>query len=213
MNPENPPNQLLRTLSPEVAKGEWRWRNHLRREDIDWLDDHRIQSQTGFPSTGYVAMALEAAVIIAGGRNLGLIEICDFAIDQAISMTDDRASVETLFKIESMSSEGETTSGVFTCYASFGGALRRCAYGKLIVSFGDQDTALLPPRSSQSQGMASISADKFYSYLSEVGYGYTDLFWGITSLDRRKDTASGLMINVFQVDAKSTLFHYSYIQP
>ena len=60
------PHQLLGTLCVEVADGEWRWRNCIRREEIEWLDSHQIESQTVLPATGYVAMALEAASIIAG---------------------------------------------------------------------------------------------------------------------------------------------------
>lgn len=37
------------------------WRNVLRTEDLPWLRDHKMQSLTTFPFTGFVSMAIEAA--------------------------------------------------------------------------------------------------------------------------------------------------------
>lgn len=37
------------------------WRNVLRTEDLPWLRDHKMQSLTTFPFTGFVSMAIEAS--------------------------------------------------------------------------------------------------------------------------------------------------------
>jgi acyl transferase domain-containing protein/SAM-dependent methyltransferase len=199
------PNQVLGAPSPESGEGEWRWRNFLRREEIDWMDGHKVQSQTVFPATGYVAMALEAAAIIAGQRSIRLVEINDLVIKQAIAIGDDSVGVETLFTVQNISSEGDLLSGDFTCFANFGGTLRRCVSGRMTVTFGDQDSMILPPRMSQAQGMTDINLDSFYSYLSKLGYGYTGLFRGITSLLRQKDASTGLIQNACLVDSSSPL--------
>ena len=201
------PHQLLGTLSVEVTDGEWRWRNRIRREEIEWLDSHQIESQTVFPATGYVAMALEAASIIAGTKAIRAIQICDFHISQAISLEENSSGIETLFKLENIPSQGPNLSAAFSCHASFRGTLRRCAYGNIDITFGDQDINLLPPRGPLPRGINAIDSDEFYSYLGELGYGYTGLFRGIISMGRKKDTASGLMMNASRLDAASSLFH------
>lgn len=40
------------------------WRNHLRRDDIPWLNDHQIDGATVFPGAGYIAMAIEAVQML-----------------------------------------------------------------------------------------------------------------------------------------------------
>ena len=201
------PNQLLGTQSAEAADGEWRWRNYLRREEIEWLDGHQIESQTVFPATGYVAMALEAASVISGGKPIRLIDICDFHVAHAISFDENSSGVETLFKLEGVDIQGEASrmSASFSCHAAFGATLRRCAYGKMDITFGDQEPSLLPGRGSPPQGLNSIGVDDFYSYLGDVGYGYTDLFRGITAIGRKKDVASGRMMNASLHDTASSL--------
>ncbi|TKY86834.1 hypothetical protein EX895_004475 [Sporisorium graminicola] len=39
-----------------------RWRNFLRKVELPWLEDHRIQGSTIFPAAGYIALAVEAAL-------------------------------------------------------------------------------------------------------------------------------------------------------
>jgi acyl transferase domain-containing protein len=202
---KEPPNQLLGVPTTDVAEGEWRWTNYLRRSEIEWLDGHRIQSQTVFPATGYVAMALEAVSIAAGAKSLCSVEVLDFSIGRAISFGDDTTGVETLFLLEDLHMEEDGLSASFTCHANFGGTLTRCASGTVQVAFGKQDIAALSRRAEQSRGMRNIDVDEFYSSLEELGYGYTGLFRGITSLMRKKDAASGHLSNAAVVNHGSPL--------
>jgi len=199
-------NLLLGTQNTDAPDGDWRWRNYLRREEIEWLDGHQIESQTVFPATGYVAMALEAASIVAGDRSLRMIEICDFHVTQAISFDENSsAGVEVLFKLENVQTSESNMSATFACHAAFGGTLRRCAYGNMEIAFGSQERSLLPGRGPQIQALNDITVDDFYSYLKDIGYGYTGLFRSITAFGRKRDTSSGLMLNTSRSDTASSL--------
>lgn len=201
---EHAPNQLLGIRSPERLDGEWRWRNYLRRADIDWLEGHQIQSQVIFPATGYVAMALEAASAIAGEQKLQLVEVGDFAIETAISLSDDAAAVETIFKVENLWTEGSVTSADFSCHAAFAGTIKLCARGTIKMAIGGEAVDALPPRSeSQPQLPSPVDIEEFYEYLGDLGYGYTGLFHGINALTRQMNASSGTMLNASSMDSQN----------
>ncbi|KAM3064985.1 hypothetical protein ACMFMF_011456 [Clarireedia jacksonii] len=191
-----PRHELLGDLSEENAEGEWRWRNFLFRSNLEYLDEHQIQSQTIFPATGYVAMALEAARIMGKGRSMRLVQIHELSIDQAIAFLEDTKGIETLFRMYQIRSEGDITYATFNCHADIGGALKSCASGQLVVTWGEMDFNLLPSKLPSTTGMSVIDTDEFYSSLSKLGFGYTGLFRGITSLKRKLDTSSGFLKNV-----------------
>ncbi|KAJ5446582.1 hypothetical protein N7445_001403 [Penicillium cf. griseofulvum] len=192
-----PRNELLGDLSEENAEGEWRWRNFLIRSNMEYLDGHQIQSQTIFPATGYIAIALEAAgkIAVAEGRSLHLVQVNDLVIDQAIAFPEDDKGIEISFRVYDMISEGETTTATFNLHADVGGVLKPCASGQLVVSWGESQVDGLPSRLSSTSGMSTVDIDEFYASLGKLGYGYTDLFRGITSMKRKLDTSSGLLNN------------------
>ncbi|KAI9369038.1 hypothetical protein BJX61DRAFT_549897 [Aspergillus egyptiacus] len=193
-----PRNELLGDLSEEVAEGEWRWRNFLIRSNMEYLDGHQIQSQTIFPATGYIAIALEAAGKISEteGRPIQLVQVNDLVIDQAIAFPEDVKGIEILFRVYNTISEGETTTATFNLHADIGGVLKSCASGQLVVSWGEAQVNGLPSKHSSTSGMSAVDIDEFYASLGKLGYGYTDLFRGITSMERKLHTSSGHLNNV-----------------
>lgn len=63
-------HELSGVPSPDNTPLNLRWTNFLRSDEIPWLDGRQLQGQTVFPAAGYVAMALEAARILAGPRSV-----------------------------------------------------------------------------------------------------------------------------------------------
>ncbi|KAJ4149981.1 hypothetical protein LMH87_010752 [Akanthomyces muscarius] len=55
------------------------------------------------------------------------------------------------------------------------------------------------------QDLSEIDVDELYSCWKELGYEYEDLFCGITKCGRKKDWASGLMMNAVLIDTDSAL--------
>ncbi|GKZ37717.1 putative PKS/NRPS-like protein biosynthetic cluster [Aspergillus brasiliensis] len=137
INRRDPIHPLLGTLTPETGVAEWRWRNFLRVQDLEWMDGHQVQSQVVFPATGYLAMALEAACIVADERLLQLVEIRDLTIDRALTVPDNSSGVETLFTFYRTDDHGHKVAGVFTCQSSLDDEpFHWRAFGRLEMTFG-----------------------------------------------------------------------------
>ncbi|KAL6238509.1 hypothetical protein BDW75DRAFT_237396 [Aspergillus navahoensis] len=192
------PHPLLGTLEPQSADGEWRWRHYLRRKDLEWLDGHRIQSQTVFPATGYLIMALEAAALSNDGRPMRLVQLDEIDIHQAIVLPDDEyAGIEILFRLSSTDSHDNITTAIFHIHASTGDAFQVRASGRLTVTRGERDPSLLPPPGPlPASPMRPLNIDEFYSFLSGMGYGYTGLFRGLVGLARQRDISRGEVQNL-----------------
>ncbi|KAL4935944.1 hypothetical protein BDV06DRAFT_228348 [Aspergillus oleicola] len=190
------PHPLLGTLETMNVDGEWRWRHYLRPADLEWLDGHRIQSQTIFPATGYIVMALEAVALIASGRIMQLLQLHDFTIGQGIVFTDnDPKGVETLFRLSTKQSD-ETTTGNFDINAATSGSFQLRASGRFTVTWGEPSKSSLPSQSTVPSGMSPVNIGLFYGFLSKMGYGYSGLFEGVHSLSRKKDLSCGKVKNI-----------------
>ncbi|PYI03687.1 polyketide synthase [Aspergillus sclerotiicarbonarius CBS 121057] len=207
LNRRLPIHPLLGSITPETGEAEWRWRNYLRVQDLEWVDGHQVQSQVVFPATGYLVMALEAAHVIANGRPLHLVEINDLAIDRAISVPDDAPGMEILFTFYQTDGNQSKLSGAFTCQASFDGTFSCCASGRMEVAFGEPDAALLPSRGAPTAGLRSVDSDHFYGELEKLGYGYDKLFRTLQDIKRRKDVASGTIPALDRDDDSTLLLH------
>ena len=207
INRRLPIHPLLGAITPETGEAEWRWRNYLRVQDLEWVDGHQVQSQVVFPATGYLVMALEAARIIANERLLQLVEVHDLTIDRAISVPDDAPGMETLFTFYRTGRSDDTISGTFTCQASFDGAFSCCASGRLEVAFGEPDAVLLPPRGPPTPGMRSVDSEHFYGELDKLGYGYNKFFRTLQDIQRRKDVAYGTIPAHNQDEDSRLLLH------
>lgn len=201
----NPQHMLLGSLALGTTDGEWRWRNYLRQQEIEWLDGHQVQSQTVFPATGYIAMALEAANLIsaAKGQQLQLVQIHQLDLDHAISFTNDSKGVETLFRLEETRSESDMLLANFSICASSGDTLRTCASGKVTIEWGEPDANILPSKQATAPALKAVDIDEFYSSLAKLGYGYGGQFRGIVSMARKKDVSDGMLEN----PASSLLLH------
>ncbi|RDH39666.1 hypothetical protein BDQ94DRAFT_165354 [Aspergillus welwitschiae] len=190
INRRHPIHPLLGALTPETGDAEWRWRNFLRVQDLEWMDGHQVQSQVVFPATGYLVMALEAARIVADERLLQLVEIHELTIDRAITIPDNPTGVETLFTLYETSSNGHKMTGMFTCQSSLDAdTFSCCASGRLEITFGEPDATLLPPMDPTVPDLRSVDSEDFYQKLAELGYGYSGIFRTLQDIRRRKDIA------------------------
>ncbi|KAI9716040.1 MAG: Type I Iterative PKS [Chrysothrix sp. TS-e1954] len=115
-----PRNDLLGTLVPESTDIEPWWRNILRLADVPWLRHHKIRSDTVFPFSGYVAMAIEAASQRAQSRETApfKIELRDIYNSQPLILHEE-ADVELLLTLRPMAENAQTSSAVWDEFRIF----------------------------------------------------------------------------------------------
>lgn len=192
-------NELLGTKCPDDTTAHISWRNLLRIKEMPWIQGHAIQGQTVFPAAGYVATAVEAAMQISPLGHPGLIEIEDFIIHQPMVFNEEDLGIEILFSFSNIAPETDDTMTANFTYHSAAGkdskAMMLMADGRLRILNGTLSNAELPPRPPLEPNMVQVEADRFYSFLAGMGYGYTGPFRALSSLQRKREKASGLLAN------------------
>ncbi|OHE97136.1 beta-ketoacyl synthase domain-containing protein [Colletotrichum orchidophilum] len=194
------PHLLLGTLLPSSTATTLQWRNFIRPRDHEWMQGHELQGQAVLPAAGYVIMAMEAALYVAAGRSVGLLEMLDLSIDKAVTFDDADSMAEltlTASVTYSDDSQIELEFGIASCL-SRESALSLSAQGRVIVTLGD-------PVSLPSPGPAPPHANPvdiklFYKELDSIGYDYSNNYRCVYSMSRSTSRASGHMAHPRLVD-------------
>ena len=194
-------HELLGVASPDSTSRDLRWTNVLKKSEITWLEGHQLQGQTVFPAAGYVAMAIEAARSLAADRTVELFELKNLTIPRAITFEDDvNAGVETLVTLTAITARNQITSAEFSCYScpSMGTEqeMELMASGSVEIVFGSPDVAAISATPLDISNMSTIEADRFYTSLSKLGYGYYNTFQSMSSLKRRLNQSS-VMVSTY----------------
>lgn len=194
---QDPAHVLLGTRTDTSNEREFRWRNYISSNEIPWLTGHNIQGQTLFPAAGFLVMAVEAARLVGRSQQVRMIELHDAVIHRALAVNEDKG-IETLFTltdVATVSGDSGYLTADFACDACLQKQSENfvsIASGKVILRYGEpQSNALVQYPEEKSLGMLKVEADSFYSCLSSIGYNYTGIFKGITSLERVSNAASG----------------------
>ncbi|CCF31825.1 lovastatin nonaketide synthase [Colletotrichum higginsianum] len=101
-----PPNELLGRRCPYDSDSVMRWRNLLCLEELPWLQGHAFQGAAVFPMAGYAAVALEAALAMAGTRrkNTGPALLLDEILEMRVEdlVVHESLSLESCGKLETL---------------------------------------------------------------------------------------------------------------
>ncbi|KID72760.1 Polyketide synthase-nonribosomal peptide synthetase [Metarhizium brunneum] len=204
------PNELLGRQILDGSPDQRRWRNVLKRGEIDWLDGHQVQGQTVFPCAGYVSACVEASMKIRSDACVRSIELRNFVLGQAVVFNDNDSGVETLIVLDSITESEEqgcrVASAKFSFYSSSNSEvldMTRHANCDVSVTYGDRAAHLLPPKSKEDEehAMLNIEADRFYNVLEQLGFGYSGPFRALTRLKRKLGKAMGYIQNTANVQA------------
>ncbi|KAJ5710181.1 lovastatin nonaketide synthase [Penicillium malachiteum] len=195
-NAQGKPHPLLgRRCQDRETLDFIQWRNILSAREISWLRNHQIENQTILPAAGYVCMAIEAISDYAKDSNIGLIGIRDFHIDRAIVFNDSSPEMETLINLRIVNKTDESITAEFSC--SSGPVHERKSMmafntsGVVEVKFATLEAGTLPTVDVDDLSLSNVDSDRFYNFLSGVGYNYTEPFRGITEIRRKADYATG----------------------
>lgn len=202
------PHALLGVRTPDETDSELRWRNYIKPAELPWLAGHKIQGQLLFPGSGFAVLAIEAAYYLTQEREIKLIEISQFSIHRALSFANEDAGVETMFVFSSISKTSDTITAEFVvsaCLNSATGAFTSMASGTLQVQLGVASVTTLPSRSAPIVGLRHVETEEFYTDLARIGYSYSNMFKGITSLKRAANVCRGTILSRGEQDGKTDL--------
>lgn len=195
---EAPVHPLLGDTTTDSSPHHRTWRNLLRSREIPWVSGHQLQNQTVFPAAGYLATALEASRFLADEQDIRLIEVDEFIIHQALVFDEEDAGIETLTSLSDI--KKDTASNAIRARFTYAAAVGRdpqnltlIAQGDVSVHLGGPKPDLLPKRGAPAPHIIPVEKDRFYKSLSDMGYMYSGYFQGLSSLERKLGTASGLV--------------------
>ncbi|KAK7959439.1 Compactin diketide synthase [Apiospora aurea] len=100
-----PPHELLGTPINGGNSVTPTWRNFIRLSEIEWLKDHQIDGSVVFPGAGYIALAIEAARLLADPTEATIqgYKLRDIDISNAMVIPESVFGVETHFSLQSCS--------------------------------------------------------------------------------------------------------------
>ncbi|KAK0103429.1 hypothetical protein ONS95_005453 [Cadophora gregata] len=214
---ELPYHDLLGRLTSDSTADQWRWRNVLDVKQMAWLSGHALQGQTVFPATGYIALAMESAMQVAGSSSVQLVELLDLDIAKAIVISEAAATELVIYMNHIAWSENQEVTAEFSVYSavaakdSAGLTLNCRGSVRLTLETNAPGRAAvpLPPREIHSVNMSEVDVERFYSSLrEEAGYTYEEPFRNITKLSRRLGLSTGT-IRIPEPESNTTqlVFH------
>ncbi|KAF5603867.1 polyketide synthase [Fusarium pseudocircinatum] len=186
---EKAPHELLGRRTPDDSEFEIRWRNILRLNELPWIRGHAFQGMALFPTSGYMAMAIQAAMEIAGSRPVKLVEIRDLVIPRALTIEENNPGIESIFSVKKICGHVDEDAfyGEFSCHtcpAEAEGTLERNCTGLISIDFGDPSDNDLPPRAPGKSGITPVDTQEYYDSLLNIGLNYQGLFRGLKSVQR-----------------------------
>ncbi|KAJ5671462.1 Acyl transferase/acyl hydrolase/lysophospholipase [Penicillium longicatenatum] len=186
-------HSLLGVQCADGTQKEIRWRNYLHTREIPWLTHHQVQGQMVFPAAGYISAAVEVLNERYGIPSIKLIELQDFIIGQALVL-EENAGVEVIYALNISDEQDGSVTADFNCYsdANRGSSnMSLHASAKIKVTLGNPSYTDLPLGSESQDSFLEVETDRFYNFVSDLGFGYTGPFHALSNLKRKMDHATG----------------------
>jgi hybrid polyketide synthase/nonribosomal peptide synthetase ACE1 len=225
----NPNHELLGRICPDSTEFEIRWRNFIRPVEIPWLTGHKLQGQIVFPAAAYVVLALESSKYLVKEEAVKLVEVQDFSIQQAMVFADDSTEIETLFSLVNIDRQRDMVQCSFRYYAATGGEgdeMILFAEGRLKVMINAGQSSVLPRKQPIEHNLVEVDIDRWYSFLDDVGYGFSLPFKPLESANRKlgvvtsnislahiDHSESTYLIHPTTLDAVMQALHLAYAYP
>ncbi|KAI5925273.1 hypothetical protein F4810DRAFT_718242 [Camillea tinctor] len=205
----DPVHELLGTPTSNLNgqhEQEVRWRQVMKLEELGWLHGHVFQGQVLFPAAGYVAMAFEASIRLAGSQSVRLVELEDLSIHRAITLEENSAGTEVTFIIRVTNRKHDQISAEYSCYsgnvdAGDGDLEVENFTGRVLLHIGEQAPASLPDRVKPKLPMESVDVERFYSHIAEVDLDYSGDF-RVQSIQRRHNCSTVTTKRIAQSDLR-----------
>jgi 8-amino-7-oxononanoate synthase len=172
---------LLGELLLLAGSKETRFQGQLNATNPSYLQDHCLESQTVFPATGYLEIALAAGNQLFKTTNL---QLENFIIKQPLLLFDEITNIQTVIteldnsRVQIFSQTGAENSFILHCEVNIKEHQMIC----------DRSINLAV---IQSQLQPNLNIQTYYQELSDRGFNYGVDFQGIKKLWQGKDRALG----------------------
>ncbi|PWY77879.1 polyketide synthase [Aspergillus eucalypticola CBS 122712] len=170
------------------ATNVYHWSNVLCADRLNWLRGHILQGQMIFPATGYLALAVEAALQVAAGRPVQAITLEEVNILKALRV-DEKDGASTTVTAQVSRDNEQVVQARFRVDVDPTEETSRstaAATMNITIHLGNPVEDLLPEATSSSSPamMTDLDPGHVYSHLAGLGYEYTGPFQRITRLRR-----------------------------
>ncbi|KAE8154018.1 hypothetical protein BDV25DRAFT_168001 [Aspergillus avenaceus] len=209
-------HDLLGNQTADGPVEEWRWRNVLKPKELKWLSGHALQGQTVFPGTGYIALAMEAGMQIAGSAGLAVqsIDLLNLEIRKAIAINDSTGTelLVSMTNVTPLSVDTTSIKADFAAYSTVSkesGQLALNCSGHVRIAIGSEINYRFAKRDPPPTSLSTVDVDRFYQVLrDDLGYGYEGAFRGLTRISRKSGYSTAtIQCHPFGEDETPLLFH------
>jgi acyl transferase domain-containing protein len=199
------PHELLGHISPGSPENELKWRNILRREEVPWLPDYKIQGQILLPAGAFCAMMLDAALAFVGDRTVSLLELLDVQLRFPVAIPEFSRGVELVTSIKQPepyhNKSGDGQSIITAAFSLSTGLpdgstpLKVAATSTVRITLGTTSVDILPGKAhiDDSAHVKSVDISRFYSAMREVGISYDREFSVLDQPERGSDYSSAIV--------------------
>ena len=162
--------------------------------DPAYLTDHRFFGTPLFPATGYLEMALAAAVDAFGASSLALEEV---SIQEALVLPEDKTT--TVQVAISPLAGGQADFQIFSLEENAGDAWKLHTSGKIRLDTGGEQEQRLNLDEIRSRCTQAVDPAAYYQQITELGAEYGPTFRGVVELWRGDGEALGRLLLPEQV--------------
>ncbi|KAL9097197.1 MAG: hypothetical protein Q9165_000624 [Trypethelium subeluteriae] len=188
-----PPHELLGSRILEGNDLEPTWRNILRLEDVPWIEDHKIASDTIFPAAGYIGMVGEAIRQVKDTVDFSLRR---FVIKTALVLQD-AVPVEMMTSLRPVRLTTFLDSAWYEFSVSSHNGISWTTHCVGQVKAGTDQSR----RPKQVEEFArEIRSVLWYSALNRLGYNYGPSFQGLNNITAcpKTGTAAASLIDRYR---------------
>lgn len=181
---------LLGTPVPHSTPHHMLWRNYIRVSEIPWLAGHAIEGEVVFPGSGYLSLAVEAAVRYPTneGKIVSKVRFKDIDIKSAMTLRDNEVGTEMILSLQPETTSAKSFSDEWLEFhiSSFDvdGRYSEHCHGWVTIIAGEPDSVVLDgalPRYPSIEELRKASTNRpscadLYRRLEKRGVQYRDEF-------------------------------------
>lgn len=136
--------------------------------------------------------------MVPSDKPIQSVELEQFVIHQAVVFDNDDldsavevlSNVSNIQRVDNMRLRARFT---YSACAKHQTKFQLIADGDLVITLGEPSRDVLLTRPAENFDMVEVDKEKFYTALTELGYGYTGLFKGLSGLRRKLRKAQGFV--------------------